>query len=155
MGGSRWRSPTTRMLQSPMVSLSKTSLNFASFVGTSSASQPVTLANGEAPLTISSIAVTGTNATDFSQTNTCGSGLAAGESCTIGVTFKPTQVGTRTASVDITDDAPGSSQTVALSGTGIAAGPNATLSASSLTFPTQAVGTISPAQSITLTNYGT
>jgi hypothetical protein len=138
------------------VSLSKTNLTFANQgMGTSSASQPVTLANGAAPLTISSIAVTGTNATDFSQTNTCGSGLPAGGRCTIGVTFRPTQVGPRTASVNITDDAVGSPQTVALSGTGVVSGPNATLSATSLTLGTQLVGTSSPAQSITLTNYGT
>jgi hypothetical protein len=105
-------------------------------------------------LTISSIAVTGTNATDFSQTNTCGTGLAAGASCTITVTFKPTQTGPRTASVTITDDAAGSPQTIGLSGTGLVSGPNATLSATSLTFATQLVGTSSSAQPVTLTNYG-
>jgi dienelactone hydrolase len=144
------------LLQQAFVSLSNTSLTFADqVIGTNSASQAVTLANGELPLTISGIAVTGTNATDFSQNNTCGSGLPAGERCTIGVTFRPTQLGPRTASVNITDDAVGSPQTVALSGTGVASGPNATLSATSLAFATQPAGTTSPAQSVTLTNYGT
>ena len=116
----------------------------------------VTLSNPSGlALTISSIAVTGTNATDFSQTNTCGTGLAAGASCTITVTFKPTQTGPRTASVTITDNAAGSPQTIGLSGTGLASGPNATRSPTSLTFATQFVGTSSSAQSVTLTNYGT
>jgi hypothetical protein len=138
------------------VSLSNTNLTFANqLVGSSSASQLVTLANGEAQLTISSIAVTGTNATDFSQTNTCGPGVPAGASCTIRVTFMPIHPGPRTASVNITDDAVGSPQMVTLSGTGVAEGPNATLSPTSLTFATQQVGTTSPAQSIILTNYGT
>jgi hypothetical protein len=116
----------------------------------------VTLSNPSGPaLTISSIAVTGTNATDFSQTNTCGTGLADGASCTITVTFKPAQSGPRTASVTITDNAAGSPQTISLSGTGLVSGPNATPSPSSLTFATQLVGTSSSAQSATLTNYGT
>jgi hypothetical protein len=42
-----------------------------------------------------------------------------------------------------------------LNGVGVNPGPNATLSATSLTFANQAVGTTSPAQSITLSNYGT
>jgi hypothetical protein len=144
------------LLQGLTVSLSKTNLTFANqLVGTNSASQTVTLTNGAVTLTISSIAVTGTNAADFRQTDTCGSGRLPGAECTITVTFSPTQTGPRTASINITDDAAGSPQTVALSGTGVVLGPNATLSATSLTFATQAVGTTSPAQSITLTNYGT
>jgi hypothetical protein len=141
----------------PPASLSSTSLNFGNeLVGTTSAPNQVTLSNPSGlALTISSIAVTGTNATDFSQTNTCGTGLAAGASCTITVTFKPTQTGPRTASVTITDNAAGSPQTIGLSGTGLASGPNATRSPTSLTFATQFVGTSSSAQSVTLTNYGT
>jgi hypothetical protein len=145
------------LLQIPLASLSSTSLNFGNqLVGTTSAPSKVTLSNPSGPaLTISSIAVTGTNATDFSQTNTCGTGLADGASCTITVTFKPAQSGPRTASVTITDNAAGSPQTISLSGTGLVSGPNATPSPSSLTFATQLVGTSSSAQSATLTNYGT
>jgi hypothetical protein len=105
------------LLQVP-VSLSPTSLNFPDqMVGTSSAPQMVTLTNSSgATLTISSIAVTGTNATDFSQTNTCDSGLPPGGQCTISITFKPTQSGSRTAMLSITDNAPGSQQTISLIG---------------------------------------
>jgi len=145
------------LLQIPLASLSSKSLNFGNqLVGTTTAPNQVTLSNPSGPaLTISSIAVTGTNATDFSQTNTCGTGLPDGASCTITVTFKPAQSGPRTASVTITDNAAGSPQTISLSGTGLISGPNATPSPSSLTFATQLVGTSSSAQSATLTNYGT
>jgi hypothetical protein len=145
------------LLQAPTVSLSNTSLTFAGqVVGTGSAPQTVTLTDtGYLPLRISSIAVTGADAADFTQTNNCGSSLPAGAHCTITVTFMPTQIGPRTAAVTITDNAAGSPQSVALSGTGVTSGPNVTLSATSLTFATQLVGTSSTPQSVTLTNYGT
>lgn len=145
------------LLQVPTVSLSEVSLTFGNeVVGRSSASQTVTLSNTSGlALNISSIAVTGTNAADFRQADTCGSVLMPGGECTSTVTFAPTQTGPRTASVNITDDAVGSPQGVALNGTGVVLGPNATLSATSLTFATQLLSTTSPAQSVTLTNYGT
>jgi len=145
------------LLQVPVVSLSATSLTFANqVVGTTSPSQTVTLSNASVlQLRISSISVTGTNATDFRQTNTCGSGLPSGGSCTISVTFTPAQIGPRTASVTITDNAVGSPQSIALSGTGVVSGPNATLLVTGLVFGDQLVGTTSPAQSVTLSNYGT
>ena len=97
------------------------------------------------PLTISGIAVTGKDAGDFNETNTCGTGLPAGGSCTISVTFTPAQPGPLTASVTITDNAAGSPQSIAVSGTGLASGPNATLSPTSLSFATQLVSTTSSA----------
>ena len=39
---------------------------------------------------------------DFSQTNTCGSSIAAGSSCTVSVTFTPTAAGSRTGNLTIT-----------------------------------------------------
>jgi hypothetical protein len=109
--------------------------------------------SGTATLTIASIKITGTNNGDFSEINTCGTSLAAGASCTINVTFKPTKTGTRTGTLSITDNAAGSPQTVSLTGTGTA--PAVTLSPTSLTFGNQKVGTSSPAQTVTLTNSGT
>jgi hypothetical protein len=143
------------LLQGPTVSLSPASLDFGvQVVQTKSSPQSVTLTNGAIPLTISSIGFTGTDPGDFGQTNTCGKGLAPGATCSIGVTFKPTQLGPRNASLTITDNGAGSPQSVSLSGTGVTTGPNATLSTGSLTFATQLVGTTSSAQSITLSNYG-
>jgi hypothetical protein len=100
--------------------LSVTNLNFGSVtVGTTSAAKTVTLTNiGTFALSITSIAITGTNAGDFLQTHTCGSSLAAGASCTISVKFKPTATGARSGALTITDSAAGSPQQVILSGTG-------------------------------------
>jgi hypothetical protein len=153
--GSPQTAPLTGTGLAPLVTLSPLSLTFAAQqVGTSSSPQPVTLTNsGNATLTITSIAVTGTNKGDFIQTHTCQSSLAAGANCTINVIFKPTAVGTRSATLSVTDNATGSPQTVSLTGTGT--GPGASLSPSKLTFTVQLVNTTSPAQHVTLTNTGT
>jgi hypothetical protein len=97
-------------------SLSASSLTFASQpVGSTSASQTVTLSNaGTAALAITSVAASG----DFAQTNTCATGVAAGGTCTITVTFKPMSSGPRTGALSISDNAYNSPQTVSLSGTG-------------------------------------
>ena len=102
--------------------LSVTSLAFGSQgVGFTSAPQSVTVTNSStSALNITSIAITGTNSADFAQTNTCGSSVAAGRSCVISVTFTPKATGTRTASINVTDNASGSPQTISLTGTGIA-----------------------------------
>ena len=85
-------------------------------VGTASAAQTITLSNtGSAGLRIVGIAV----ALPSSETNTCGSGLAAGATCTIEVTFAPTAGGDFSSSVSITDNANGGPQSVTLSGTGV------------------------------------
>ena len=104
----------------PAVTLMPTGLNLgAQLVSESSAASAVTLTNaGSAPLVITSISFTGADAGDFSEQNNCGSSLAAGGACTINVSFKPTAGGIRSAALSVSDDAPGSPQSVALSGTG-------------------------------------
>ena len=102
-------------------------------------------------MNITSISFTGTNAADFARTTTCGATLAAGASCNISVTFRPTATGSRTASLSVTDSAPGSPHTVPLTGTGTAV----TVSPTSLTYTTQTVGTTSAAKTVTVTNSGT
>ncbi len=137
----------------PVVSLSPTSLTFASqAVGSSgSSSQGVTVTNtGSATLAITGVSISG----DFSQTNTCGSSVAAGASCNVSVAFEPTASGTRTGALTITDNANPTTQTVSLTGTGTG-GPAVSFSPASLTFASQAVGTSSTPQSFTLTNKGT
>src|SRR5207244_1316720 len=112
----------TAVTSAPTATLSPTSLTFsAQGIGTTSPAKSVTLKNtGTASLTITSIAITGTNAGDFAQTHTCGTSLAAGASCSINVTFKPTASGTRTATLSISDNGGGSPQSVPLTGTGVA-----------------------------------
>jgi subtilase family serine protease len=145
----------------PFVILSTTGLTFASTVeGYSSATQAITLKNsGSLALSLNGtaqgISIAGTNASSFTQTNTCGTSVAAGASCTITVTFKPAAVGPLTAKVNIADNTYGSPQTVALTGTGLAPAPTVTLSANSISFSAQWVGESSTAPSMTLTNSGT
>ena len=120
--------------------------------GVTSAAKVLTLKNtGTAAMTITSIAIAGTNAADFSQTHTCGSSLAAGATCTISVKFAPTAAGARSASVSVADSATGSPQTAALSGTGT----TAKLAPVSLSFGTVATGVTTAAKTVTLTNVGT
>jgi hypothetical protein len=115
-------------------------------VGTTSAAQTLTLNNtGTALLSITSIVASG----DYRQTNTCGSFVAVGATCTISVTFTPTATGTRNGAIAVIDNAAGSPQTVPLLGTG---NPTVMLSPSSLSFSSQPAGTTSTAQLVTLTN---
>jgi hypothetical protein len=134
-----------------------TGLNFSpQLIGTASTKQAETVTNtGTSAVAISSIGLAGTNATDFSQTNGCGSSLAGGANCSLNVTFTPNQLGLRSASITMTDSSVGSPHSVSLSGVGLTSGSNATLSAGSLTFGNQVVGTTSAVQSLTLSNYGT
>ena len=55
---------------------------------------------------------------DFAQSNTCAASLAAMNSCTVSVTFKPTAGGERTGNLPLRDDALNSPQVVDLSGKG-------------------------------------
>jgi len=137
------------LMQTPTASLSATKLTYTTqLVGTTSAAQEVTLSNkGTAELLISSIAATG----DFSQTNSCGTGIQPGANCTISVTFTPTAGGTRTGSVTVKDDGGSGTQTISLTGTGTVV----QLSPTSLSFGSVKVGTKSAAKTVTLTNKGT
>ncbi|HTE88369.1 MAG TPA: choice-of-anchor D domain-containing protein, partial [Terriglobales bacterium] len=88
-------------------------------VGTTSSPQSVTLTDvGTTTITFSPFVVVGANPGDFSMTTTCAQNLFAGKSCTISVTFSPTVTGARNATVQISDDAGGSPQTVPLTGVG-------------------------------------
>ena len=88
--------------------------------GTASAAQSISLSNtGNAALNIagSGIGIAGANAADFSQSNQCGSSVAAGGSCAISVTFMPSlSAGSETAILSVPDNASGSPQQVQLSG---------------------------------------
>jgi 6-phosphogluconolactonase (cycloisomerase 2 family) len=106
----------------PSVTLVPGSFTFPSaMVGTTGASQPFTLTNsGTGTLHISSIALSGPNPGDFTQTNTCGATVAVNANCAITVTFKPQAAGTRSALITIVDDAPASPQAISLTGSATA-----------------------------------
>lgn len=148
-------SPSTN---GPAATLSATTFSFGSLtINTTSAAQTATLENsGTSPLSISTIAVSGTNASVFISSNNCGSSLAAGQSCSIQVQFAPNVTGILSATLTITDNASNPSQSIALSGTGVsAASPAISLAPSSLSFANQLLNTLSALQTITVTNTGT
>lgn len=99
--------------------VSPTSLIFGSQThGTSSVAQPVTLTNtGSSALAITSITISGANLHLFSQTNTCGTSVAVGSTCTISVVFKPTSKGPKAAQLNVSSSGV-ATQAVALSGAG-------------------------------------
>jgi hypothetical protein len=134
--------------QGTSVTLSPTSLSFAlEVVGTTSATQSVTLTNtGTATLNITSIAASNSNFSTPS--NTCGSSVAAGTSCTISVDFTPQIAGARSATLSVEDDGIDSPQTVSLSGQAT----DLSLASSSVNFGSQTVGTTSAPQNVTVTN---
>lgn len=137
----------------PNVSLSASTLSFLSQpIGTTSGPENLTLTNdGNAPLSIGAIGTTG----DFAQTNNCGSGLNAGESCTLQVAFGPQSEGVTFGAITIPDNAPGNPHIVPLTGNGISGtAPVAYLSSKSLQFNPQPLGTTSPARILNLTNTG-
>lgn len=140
------------VLQGTTVALSKAILSFPTqLVGSTSAAQTVTITNtGPISLMVSSVAITGTDPTDFGETNSCGSSVPPGGNCTVSVSFKPTAQGPRTGTLTITDNAANSPQTVALTGTGTVV----RLSPAIVNFGDQKVGTTSPPQTVTVTNTG-
>lgn len=135
----------------PKAGVAPTSLNFNNqVIGRTSPSQPVVLTNtGTAPMGFVGVTFTGPNFNSFAQTNACPSTLAPNATCTINVTFTPQAGGALSANMVITDSAPGSPQTVAVSGTGVSA---VVLSPTGLSFPLQINGTSGTPQSITVTN---
>jgi len=140
----------------PEVYFTPPSLTFATQAeGTTSAAQNINLTNnGTSSLTITNITIAGADPGDFAQTNNCPATLAAGFSCNIAVTFTPKAVGTRTATVTVTDSASGSPQSANLTGTGkVGALPAVTLTPTSLAFPNVALNTLSQKQ-VTVKNTG-
>jgi Abnormal spindle-like microcephaly-assoc'd, ASPM-SPD-2-Hydin len=153
---SAWTRSTSMATAAPAVTLTPTSLAFAStLVGSTTAAKVVTIKNsGTATLNLTSETITGTNATSFIKSaTTCGTTLAAAASCTVLVEFKPATTGALKASLSIADNATGSPQAVALTGTGIA--PAVTLTPTSLAFASTLVGSTTAAKVVTIKNSGT
>ena len=105
----------------PVATVSATLLAFGPQpVQTASAAQQVTLTNtGSAALTITSIAVAGTNSSAFVFPNPCGASLAPGANCAITGHLMPAAAGPIAATLSIADNASGSPQIIGLSGMGV------------------------------------
>lgn len=132
--------------------LSPTNINFSTTPIGSTQTQNVTLTNStENAVSISNIALAGANSTAFLQTNECPSVLLAGTTCIIQITFAPQSTGTSDATLQIN----GGLFIVQLSGSSSPAAPLAgtlQFSPTSINFPTTALGSMSQAQNVTLTN---
>jgi len=101
------------------VQLSATTLNFGNVLVGRSVKQSFTLKNvGTTAMSLTKVAISGAAAADYTQTNNCGTTVAAAATCTFTVTFKPTVKGGRIASIAMTDTGGGSPQSVALNGQG-------------------------------------
>lgn len=89
----------------PQISPSPGTVSFdAQTVGTTSQPRDLTLTNsGDAPLSVSTVAVGGPNASDFAiDSNTCSAGsIAPGSSCVVRTKFTPSAAGTRSGSLRV------------------------------------------------------
>jgi len=136
-------------------SVSPAALAFPSILdGKTSAPEMLTVTDiGSAGLSISQVSLSGTNAEDFALTSdTCqGATVPPSGNCTIGVSFSPSAMGLRTATLAISDNAPASPQSVGITGTGTVVD----LVPAALNFGQVKVGTISPEKLITVTNTAT
>jgi len=135
------------------ISLSGAPVNFGNQLAkTTSANKAVTVAN-KGTTAIKMGTITLSNTTDYAiVTNTCpasGSTLAGGTSCTITLNFTPSSTGAKKGTVVINDSDPATPQLIGLNGTGTS---NVSLSPTSVTFATTAVGVASAPTKITLTN---
>jgi hypothetical protein len=116
----------------------------------SSAGRTLTVTNNGAQVNVSSITTTG----DFTQTNSCGTAVAAANACLITVVFAPSATGSRTGVLIINDDAPGSPHTAVLTGTGLPPAATVSFMQSTQVFGNQTIGTTSAPASIQFTNLG-
>jgi hypothetical protein len=115
--------------------------------------------NGNAPLKIDTMSISGTDSADFTfNTSTCsasqGETLAPLALCVENIGFTPPAAGTFSATLTVNYEIPGSPLIIPLTGTGVGV-PLAAFNPPSLTFASQAIGTSSPPQSFTITNTGT
>src|SRR5581483_5487147 len=96
------------------------SLDFGNVkIDTQSAMLPVTLTNaGTGPLNVLKIGTVGTDGPRFRQSNNCTAPVPVGGSCTINVQFEPFQTRTYNATLTVTDDAIGATQSIPIKGTG-------------------------------------
>jgi len=139
----------------PLYSSDTSSIPFSAvIVGATGPETLVKLTNtGTVAVSLTSVALGGTNANQFVLRNACGSSIAVGVTCDLGVSFKPTSTGNKTASLTITGGNGAATTTVALTGTGISY--VFTRTPTSISFARTTVGTTSTATTVTVRNTST
>ena len=129
--------------------LSATSLSFpATPTGAVSNAQTVTLTN-DGDLALNAIAVSASG--PFQSSNTCGGQLAGHASCSVRVIFAPTQLGSMSGTLSVTDAI--RTQSVSLIGTAVAPAALSVMP-TSINFSAQQAGVPSAPQTVTITNIG-
>jgi hypothetical protein len=159
-------SGTGKSLSIPTGVLSPASATFSTpqTIGQPSSALQVTLSNGgQANLVLGATALSlgGANPGDFSIASgtTCAANLsiAPNSTCVINIVFSPTATGSRTATLNVTDNSGGTAgtiQPVQISGTGISV-PSGLFNPASVTFPApQPLSQASSTLQVTLTNSG-
>ncbi len=158
LGGLAISGAAVQAVSGPAAGIFPSSANLGGVViGQSSNTRVVSLTNtGDQLLILSRVGVSGTNPADFGAVANCPlpAALSANATCTISVTFQPAAAGLRQARLNTFDNAAGGTQSIALSGTGVAPEPGMTLVPGSVVFPSTLQGATSAAQSVTVTNSG-
>ena len=104
-----------------VMTLSMTSVKFGNqAAGTTSSAKTITLTNHATSqvVTIAAVTIAGLNSPSFAQTNTCGTTVAPGASCTLSVTFTPHGTGSKTGTVNVYNSGSGTGLKVTLTGDG-------------------------------------
>jgi hypothetical protein len=138
-----------------LASLTPTSADFGGvLVSGAPVTRDFTLSNSPdttVPLVPQDPGLLGPNADQYSITgDDCPASLAPGASCTITVSFDPTSLGGKAATLVVDSNDPDKAVRADLSGTGT--DPSESISPSSVPFGARLVGTQSPPQTVTLTN---
>ena len=124
-------------------------------VGSSSAAQSINFSNnGTGTISIGTVSISGPGASSFSVSSDTCSQLLPVTACFLNVIFTPQSSGALTATLTINDNSLGGPHTVALTGNALPQGPFASLSALTLSFGNETVGTVSAPKTVTLTNIG-
>jgi cytochrome c553 len=144
----------------PAITLSAASLAFADTqLGSSSQLTLIVGNNGQASLALSAIGISGTAASNYTISGTCSTStpVAVGGQCTVIVTFAPSALGARPATLNITSNASNSpSVAMGLSGNGVPVpAPLVSLSATQIDFGNQTLSGLYQPRTVTLTNTGT
>ena len=132
--------------------------DFGSVAATATSFKTITVKNyGSTPVVLGTMGLPVDYTKTFSQTFTqdlcSGQTLSPGASCTFGIRFVPPAIGSYNESFSIPSNDHASPATVTLKGTGTAAGPDITVSSTSILFNDSQVST-TYSQTITVTNEG-
>jgi trimeric autotransporter adhesin len=149
---------TVTALPQARIEFSALSLAFGNTALGASTQQTITVQNtGGADLVLSALTLTGAAPGDFSRAGTCSTSavLAAGRQCSLLITFQPTAVGARSASLSVRSNASNGDASLALTGSGLpAAAPALSLAPLALDFGTQSISGTTPPRRVVVSNVG-